>query len=71
MRKTIEAAGFTIATWDDVTAEAAGPSAGGAAVPAHAAPRIIMGDGLEAIQQAGQRNREEQRIVMFQVVARR
>jgi SAM-dependent methyltransferase len=70
MRKAIEAAGFTVAMFDDVTAEAAGPSSG-AQVPAHAAPRIIMGDGLEEIQQAGQRNREEQRIVMFQVVARR
>jgi len=70
MRKVIEAAGFGIRAWDDVTAEAAGPSTG-AASPAHSVQRIIMGDALDAIVEAGQRNREEGRIVMIQAVLER
>ena len=70
MRKVIEAAGFGVRAWDDDTAEAAGPSTG-AASPAHSVQRIIMGDALEAIVEAGQRNREEGRIVMIQAVLER
>ncbi len=70
MRKVIEAAGFQVRAWDDVTAEAAGPSTG-ADSPAHSVQRIIMGDALEPIVRAGQRNREERRIVMIQAALER
>jgi hypothetical protein len=59
-----------VRAWDDVTAEQAGPSTGGA-VPAHAIQRIVMGDALEPITRAGQRNREEGRIVIVQAVLER
>jgi hypothetical protein len=67
MRAVIEAAGFQVRAWDDVTAEAVGPSTGGSG-PAHSIQRIVMGQALDAIVRAGQRNREEQRIVMVQAV---
>ncbi len=70
MRQMIEAAGFGVRAWDDVTAEATGPSTG-AASPAHSVQRIIMGDALDEIVRAGQRNREEGRIVMIQAVLER
>ena len=70
MRKTIEAAGFDVRAWDDVTEEAAGPSTG-ADSPAHSVQRIIMGDALGAIVRAGQQNRAERRIVMIQAVLER
>jgi hypothetical protein len=53
-----------------VTAETAGPSAG-ATVPAHSIQRLVMGEAIEAISRAGQRNREEGRIVMVQAVLAR
>jgi len=34
-------------------------------VPAHATQRIIMGDAVDEITRAGQRNRDERRIVMI------
>ncbi|HET7296881.1 MAG TPA: methyltransferase domain-containing protein [Gemmatimonadales bacterium] len=67
MRAVIEHAGFRARTWEDVTAEIAGPSTG-ADVPAHSIQRLIMGDALDAIVAAGQRNRAEGRIVMIQAV---
>lgn len=67
MRAVIEAAGFRLRTWDDVTLEFAGPP-GDAALPPYAAQRIIMGDALPAIMAAGHRNREERRIVSIQAV---
>jgi sarcosine/dimethylglycine N-methyltransferase len=70
MRALIAASGFRPRAWEDVTAEAAGPSAG-AAVPAHGIPRIVMGDALPEIMRAGQRNREERRIVMVHAVFER
>jgi ubiquinone/menaquinone biosynthesis C-methylase UbiE len=70
MRGLIEAAGFLARAWDDVTADMAGPSTGGA-VPAHSIQRIVMGDALEEITRAGQRNREERRIVIAQAVLER
>ncbi len=69
MRALIERAGFQVRAWDDVTAETAGPA--GAAVPTHSVQRLIMGEALEAITRAGQRNREEGRIVMVQAVFER
>jgi ubiquinone/menaquinone biosynthesis C-methylase UbiE len=70
MRKLIEAAGFQVRAWDDVTAEAVGPSTG-AASPAHSIQRIVMGDAVDAIARSGQKNREEGRIVMIQAVLER
>jgi hypothetical protein len=70
MRALIEGTGFRARAWDDVTAEMAGPPRGNAA-PAHSVQRLVMGDALEAIVHAGQRNREEGRIVMVQAVLER
>jgi sarcosine/dimethylglycine N-methyltransferase len=70
MRATIESAGFLTRAWDDVTAEAAGPSTGGP-VPAHSIQCIVMGNALDEITRAGQRNREEGRIAMIQAVFER
>jgi SAM-dependent methyltransferase len=67
MRAVMEGAGFDVIAWEDATAEAAGPSSG-ATTPAHSIARIVMGDTLEEISKAGQRNREEKRIVMIQAV---
>jgi SAM-dependent methyltransferase len=67
MRAVIEAAGFRVRAWDDVTAELAGSSTG-AVVPAQAIQRIVMGDALDEITRAGARNRDEGRIVMIQAV---
>ena len=70
MRAVIETAGFSPVAWEDVTAEAVGPSTG-AAVPAHGIQRIVMGDALAEITRAGQRNRDDGRIVMIQAVLKR
>src|SRR5437667_136637 len=70
MRGVIAATGFQVRAWDDVTAEAVGPSTG-ASGPAHGVQRIVMGEALDAIVRAGQRNREEGRILMIQAVAER
>jgi ubiquinone/menaquinone biosynthesis C-methylase UbiE len=70
MRAVIEAAGFHARAWEDVTAEVAGPP-GGAAIPAHSIQHIVMGDALAEITRAGQRNRDEGRIVMIQAVLER
>jgi SAM-dependent methyltransferase len=67
MRAVIERAGFRTRVWEDVTTEIAGPSTG-TDVPAHSIQRLIMGDALDAIVAAGQRNRTEGRIVMIQAV---
>ena len=70
MRALIEAAGFRARAWEDVTDEIAGPGSA-AAIPAHSVQRIIMGEALDAIVRAGQRNRAERRIVMTQAVLER
>ena len=67
MRAVIETAGFHVRVWDDVTEEV--PSV--APTPAHSVQRIVMGQALDAIVQAGQRNREERRILMVQAVLER
>jgi SAM-dependent methyltransferase len=69
MRALIEAAGFRVRAWEDVTRETA-PSAG-LTVPAHSIQRLVMGAALEAILEAGHRNREEGRIVSVQAVLER
>ena len=61
----IEDAGFTARAWDDVTAETGGS---GAPVPAHSIQRIVMGEALDDVVRAGNRNRAEHRIVMIQAV---
>jgi len=70
MRAVIEAAGFHVRAWDDVTADLAGPSTA-AAVPAHSIQRIVMGAALDDILRAGQRNRDERRILSVQAVFER
>jgi SAM-dependent methyltransferase len=70
MRALIEAAGFRALAWEDVTAELAGPSTG-AAVPAHSIARIVMGEAIDPITRAGQRNRDEGRVTMIQAVFER
>jgi ubiquinone/menaquinone biosynthesis C-methylase UbiE len=67
MRALIEAAGFRVRAWDDVTAEIAG-SGPEAAVPTHSIQTLVMGEALTAITHAGRRNRDEGRIVMVQAV---
>jgi SAM-dependent methyltransferase len=70
MRGVVEAAGFRPLAWDDVTAEAAGPSTGDR-VPDYSIQRLVMGDTIEEITRSGKRNREEERIVMIQAVFER
>src|SRR5215472_852842 len=70
MRQLIEAAGFRARAWEDVTMELAGPSTG-AAVPVHSIARIVMGEAVDEISRAGQKNREEGRIVNIQAVFER
>ena len=53
-----------------VTQEMAGPSTG-AAVPAHGIARIVMGDAIDDITRAGQRNRDEGRVINIQAVFER
>ena len=65
MLALIEDAGFTVRAWDDVTVETAGS---GGPVPAHSIQRLVMGAALDEIVRAGNRNREEGRIVMVQAV---
>jgi SAM-dependent methyltransferase len=69
MRALIEAAGFRVRVWEDVTREIA-PRAGDA-LPGHSIQRILMGEALEAIHAAGDRNREEGRIVSIQAILER
>jgi hypothetical protein len=68
MRELIEAAGFRRRAWDDVTEEMARP---GAAGPAYSIQRLVMGDILDDIRRAGERNRVEGRSVMVHAVFER
>jgi MPBQ/MSBQ methyltransferase len=70
MRALIAAAGFRVRAWEDVTAEVAG-SGPGANAPGPSIQALVMGDALDAIARAGQRNRDEGRIVMVQAVCDR
>jgi SAM-dependent methyltransferase len=70
MRALIEAAGFRLLRWDDVTAETAGPTTG-EGVPAHSIQRLVMGEALDLVIRAGQRNREERRLVSVQALFER
>jgi SAM-dependent methyltransferase len=68
MLALIEAAGFAVTAWDDITAETAGSAA---PVPPHSIQRIVMGEALDEIIRAGHQNREEGRLVMVQAVFNR
>jgi ubiquinone/menaquinone biosynthesis C-methylase UbiE len=70
MRAVIEAAGFRVRAWEDMTGETTGPATG-AAVPAHSIQRLVMGDAIDAIIAAGHRNRSEGRVVSIQAVFER
>ena len=70
MRALIEASGFRVRAWDDVTFELAGPGTG-AGVPPHSIARIVMGDAIDDIMPAARRNRDEGRVVMIQAVFER
>jgi MPBQ/MSBQ methyltransferase len=70
MRALIEAAGFQVHAWEDVTAEVAG-SGPGADASGPSIQALVMGGALEAIARAGRRNRDEGRIVMVQAVCDR
>ena len=67
LRAVIEAAGFRVRAWDDVTQETAGP-VDPAAIPAFAAPRLIMGARLDEIIRVGHQNRDQKRLVAVQAV---
>lgn len=68
MRTLIEAAGFRVRIWEDVMAEI---SRSGGTRPAHSIQRLVMGDALDAITRAGNRNREEGRMVMVHAICDR
>src|SRR5262245_5918960 len=70
MRALIEAAGFRVRVWDDVTAEAS-VATPAAVLPPYSIAKLVMGDQLDAIMQAGQRNREERRTLTLQAVCDR
>jgi len=69
MRGMIEASGFRLLQWDDVTNEKDAP---GAVRPTHSIQKLVMGDDLLAeIRIADKHNDEEQRLVMVQAVFER
>ncbi len=69
LRATIEAAGFHLLQWDDVTHE---KEPGGAPRPQNSIQQLVMGpELLKEITRASQRNEEEGRMVMIQAVFRR
>jgi SAM-dependent methyltransferase len=68
MRAIIEAAGFRVRTWEDVTTEI---SRSGDARPAHSIQRLVMGEALDAITHASERNRAEGRMVMVHAICER
>jgi ubiquinone/menaquinone biosynthesis C-methylase UbiE len=70
MRALIEAAGFRVRTWDDVTADTS-VATPPAALPAYAISKLVMGDALPAIMAAGQRSRDERRVLMIHAVCDR
>ncbi len=65
MRATIVAAGFRARAWDEMPTETA-PA--GASAPVQTIQKLVMGDWLTAISEAGRRNAEERRLVLVQAV---
>ena len=70
MQALIEAAGFRVRVWDDATAETS-VATPPAALPPYAIPKLIMGDALPAIMAAGQRSRDERRVLVIRAVCDR
>jgi len=69
MRAAIEAAGFHLLQWDDVTNEKDPPNT---VRPTYSIQKLVMGDDLLAqIRIADKHNDEEQRLVMVQAVFER
>jgi MPBQ/MSBQ methyltransferase len=65
MRAVIVAAGFRVRRWQEMTTAL---TAAAASVPSPTIQRLVMGDALEAISEAGRRNSEEQRLVAIEAV---
>jgi SAM-dependent methyltransferase len=65
MRAIILAAGFRARAWEDVSTETAPP---GTPVPPYTIQRLVMGDRLDAISEAGRRNADERRLANVQAV---
>ena len=70
MRALIEAVGFRVREWHDVTAETTARRSA-AVEPPYSIQRLVMGDRLDAIRDAGRRNQREGRMVMVQAVCER
>jgi SAM-dependent methyltransferase len=65
LRAVILAAGFRVRRWEEMTAT---PTAGVAPASSPTSQRLVMGDALDAISEAGQRNAAERRLVSVQAV---
>lgn len=70
MRALLEAAGLRVREWHDVTADTS-VATPPAALPAYAISKLVMGDALEGIMAAGQRSRDERRVLMIHAVCDR
>ena len=70
MRALIEPAGFPERAWHDVTADTS-VATPPAALPAYAISKLVMGDALPAIMAAGERSRDERRVLMIHAVCDR
>lgn len=68
MRELIEATGFRVRMWEDVTETLSNIKAPS---PPYSIQRLVMGDDLDAISRAGKRNIDEKRYVMMQAVFER
>jgi SAM-dependent methyltransferase len=70
MRALLESTGFRVRVWDDVTDEfsVATPVS---ALPPYAISKLVKGDELQAIVDAGQRNRDERRMLSIHAVCDR
>jgi hypothetical protein len=70
MRDLIAATGFRVREWHDVTGETTARRSAGTE-PAYSIQRLVMGDRLDAIREAGRRNQREGRMVMVHAVCER
>jgi SAM-dependent methyltransferase len=68
LRAAIERAGFRALAWNDAT-PGPGRQTAGSSIPT--IQRLVMGDGLDAILAAGERNARERRLVSFEGVFER
>jgi len=69
MQAAIEAAGFRLIKWEDVTNEKEAPAT---VRPTHSIQKLVMGEELlKEITSSSKRNDEEQRLVMVQAVFER